>query len=380
MALTIDPVVHAELARFGFDAEQLERFAARLASGTGAGAGAGAETNHVRGVIEAIADDDLRVLPAPGTAERVRLHELGARVIAAGEVGVVVLAGGMATRFGGVVKAAVPVIDGRSFLDLKLADARGLGARLGVEIPAYVMTSYATHDRVRAQIADEQLDGAGVRVECFAQLVSVRLRPDGTLFTDAAGAVSPYATGHGDLTFALRASGVLGRFRAGGGRLLYVSNVDNLGATLDPAVIGAHVDRGGQVTCEVVRKGPGDRGGAPARVDGVPQIVEAFRFPPGFDQDAIPQFNVNSFVLDAAAIDRDFDLTWFRVEKQVDGRPAVQFERLVGQVTAFLPTRFLEVPRGGADGRFQPVKDPEELAARLADIETILGARGVLAR
>jgi UTP--glucose-1-phosphate uridylyltransferase len=374
MAPTIDPVVHAELARFGFDAAQLERFAARLAQGPDG------QSNHVRGAIEAIADDDLRVLPAPGTAERVRLHELGARVIAAGEVGVVVLAGGMATRFGGVVKAAVPVIDGRSFLDLKLADARGLGARLGVEIPAYIMTSYATHDRVRAQIADEQLDGAGVRVECFAQLVSVRLRPDGALFTDAAGAVSPYATGHGDLTFALRASGVLGRFRAGGGRLLYVSNVDNLGATLDPAVIGAHLDRAGQVTCEVVRKEPGDRGGAPARVDGVPQIVEAFRFPPGFDQDAIPQFNVNSFVLDAAAIDRDFDLTWFRVEKQVDGRPAVQFERLVGQLTAFLPTRFLEVPRGGADGRFQPVKDPDELAARLADIETILGARGVLAR
>jgi UTP--glucose-1-phosphate uridylyltransferase len=374
MAPTIDPVVHAELARFGFDAAQLERFAARLAQGPDG------QSNHVRGAIDAIADDDLRVLPAPGTAERVRLHELGARVIAAGEVGVVVLAGGMATRFGGVVKAAVPVIDGRSFLDLKLADARGLGARLGVEIPAYIMTSYATHDRVRAQIADEQLDGAGVRVECFAQLVSVRLQPDGALFTDAAGAVSPYATGHGDLTFALRASGVLGRFRAGGGRLLYVSNVDNLGATLDPAVIGAHLDRAGQVTCEVVRKEPGDRGGAPARVDGVPQIVEAFRFPPGFDQDAIPQFNVNSFVLDAAAIDRDFDLTWFRVEKQVDGRPAVQFERLVGQLTAFLPTRFLEVPRGGADGRFQPVKDPDELAARLADIETILGARGVLVR
>ena len=43
-----------------------------------------------------------------------------------------------------------------------------------------------------------------------------------------------YATGHGDLTFALRASGVLARFRAAGGKILYMSNVDNVAATLDP--------------------------------------------------------------------------------------------------------------------------------------------------
>jgi UTP--glucose-1-phosphate uridylyltransferase len=39
-----------------------------------------------------------------------------------GEVGAVILAGGMATRFGGVVKAAVEVLDGQSFLELKLKD------------------------------------------------------------------------------------------------------------------------------------------------------------------------------------------------------------------------------------------------------------------
>jgi len=48
------------------------------------------------------------------------------------------------------------------------------------------------------------------------------------------------------------------------------------------------------VTAEVVRKLPGDRGGAPARVDGSLQIVEAFRFPEGFDQDRIDVFNTNA--------------------------------------------------------------------------------------
>jgi UTP--glucose-1-phosphate uridylyltransferase len=129
---------------------------------------------------------------------------------------------------------------------------------------------------------------------------------------------------------------------------------------------------------ECAPKEPGDRGGAPARVDGSVQIVESFRFPADFDQDAIPIFNTNTLVLDAAAIDRDFDLTWFAVRKTVDGRPAVQFERLVGELTAFLPSHFLRVERHGPDGRFQPVKDPEELQERRAAIREILEARGVL--
>ena len=127
-----------------------------------------------------------------------------------------------------------------------------------------------------------------------------------------------------------------------------------------------------------MRKEPGDRGGAPARVGGVAQIVEAFRFPPDFDQDSIPVFNTNTFVLDVAAIDRDFDLTYVHVAKQVDGQTAIQYERLVGELTAFLPTQFLEVPRGGVDGRFQPVKDPEELGDRRAEIEAILRARRMI--
>jgi UTP--glucose-1-phosphate uridylyltransferase len=110
----------------------------------------------------------------------------------------------------------------------------------------------------------------------------------------------------------------------------------------------------------------------------MPQIVEAFRFPPSFDQNSIPLFNTNSFVFDAEAIDRDFDLTFFRVEKKVGDAKVIQFERLVGQLTAFLPSHFLEVPRSGPDGRFQPVKDPEEMDARRGEIEEILRARGVI--
>ncbi len=356
------------LERFGFDEQQLRQFAARAGE---------VSDNFITQPITPPSGDDVSALPARGTTAHAELVHLGEAAIKAKHVGVVVLAGGMATRFGGVVKAAVPVVGTRTFLDLKHGDVRNLSAKYGVPIPTYVMTSYATHDRIVEQVRDERLETDNTKIVCFPQLVSLRLTPTGELFHED-GEPSPYATGHGDLTFALRKSGVLGRFRRAGGTLLYMSNVDNLGATLDPAIIGAHLAHGAKITAEVVRKDAGDKGGAPARVADMPQIVEAFRFPPSFDQNSIPLFNTNSFVFDAEAIDRDFDLTFFRVEKKVGDAKVIQFERLVGQLTAFLPTHFLEVPRSGPEGRFQPVKDPDEMAARRAEIEEILRARGVL--
>jgi UTP--glucose-1-phosphate uridylyltransferase len=348
----IDPKIARELARFGFDATLLASFAERCAT---------RESTTLTGAISPLEPADTAPLPPAGTPEHDRLTTLGKQAIARREVGVVILAGGMATRFGGVVKAAVPVVADKSFLAVKVADVRLAGP-----LPIFVMTSAATHDRIVQQIRDERLDG----VECFPQHVSLRLTPAGELVQPPA----PYATGHGDLVDALRGSGVLARFRAAGGRVLYMSNVDNVAATLDPAVIGAHLASGAAITAEVVRKEPGDRGGAPARVDGTPQIVEAFRFPKGFDQDRLALFNTNTFAFDAAAIDRAFELTYFRVEKTVDGAKVIQFERLVGQLTAFLPSHFLEVPRT----RFLPVKDPDELAARRADIDALLRGRGLL--
>src|SRR5580704_689180 len=322
------------------------------------------ESTAIAGAIAELEPNDASPLPPPGTPDHDRLSTLGRQAIARGEVGVVILAGGMATRFGGVVKAAVSVVANRSFLAVKVADARLAGG-----VPIFVMTSAATHDRIVEQIASEHLDP----IECFPQHASLRLTPTGELFLHA-GKPEPYATGHGDLTFALRASGVLARLRAAGGKVLYMSNVDNVAATLDPVVIGAHLASGAAITAEVVRKEPGDRGGAPARVNDRAQIVEAFRFPNDFDQDRLALFNTNTFAFDAAAIDRDFELTYFRVEKSVGYRKAIQFERLVGQLTAFLPSHFLEVTRE----RFMPVKDPEELDARRADIDALLRGRGLL--
>lgn len=367
----IDAETAALLARYGFDQATFERLRRRLPADPTAG-----DANQIRGLLEPPRRQDIVRLPLGGSAEERVLAAIGRRALADGRVGTVVLAGGMATRFGGKVKAAVTVTDGRSFLDLKLAEVSRAARDAGGRVPVILMASFATFEEVRR--LGDAASCPEAPVEVVTQSVSVRLTSTGEVFREPDGRASPYAPGHGDLTFALRASGALDRFRGAGGRHLFVSNVDNLAATLDPAVIGAHIEAGRPAAVELVRKEPGDVGGAPARVDGRLQIVEAFRFPLGFAQDGIPVFNTNTFVLDADGIDRDFPLTWFAVKKQVNGQEVVQFERLVGELTAFLPTTFVEVPRDGAASRFEGAKDPDELARRLPVIREILRARGVL--
>ena len=149
--------------------------------------------------------------------------------------------------------------------------------------------------------------------------------------------------------------------------------------TLDPALIGWHLAHGDPVSCEVVDKLPGDRGGIPARVDGKLCVLEEFRIPSSFDPASVRVFNTNVFHFDAAALERlDIPWTYFKVSKKVDGESVIQFERLVNEVTSFLPSRYLLVPRSGAESRFLPVKDQQELEQRHAEIELVARARGML--
>jgi UTP--glucose-1-phosphate uridylyltransferase len=371
MELDLDPDTRALLERNRFDAELFERLRQRMLAGE-----LSASRNRLPGQLSTPAADDIRALPRRDDPAQGPLRERGLSALKGGEVGCVVLAGGMATRFGGVVKAAAEALPGRSFLSLKLADIRAAAREAGARVPVLLMSSFATHDELTEMARAESTDE--VPIEVFCQFISLRLTSDGELFRDARGALSPYAPGHGDMSFALRASGALTRFRELGGKTLCMSNVDNLGAVLDPAVVGAHLESGEEMTVEVVPRRPGEPGGAPARYEGRLQIVEDFRFPEGFDLDSIPYFNTNTFVLDAGALDQDFPLTWFLVRKKVDGREAIQFEHLVGELSAFLSCSCLQVQRDGAEGRFQPVKDPDELALRRPEIEAIMRARGVL--
>ena len=366
----LDESTLALLQSFGFEEDRFHTLRQR------ASAQGGLESNAITDTISPPTANDLGALPAPNTQEYQRCTEAGVAAIREGHVASVVLAGGMATRFGGVVKATVEVHEGLSFLEMKLRDAERMATVSHGRVPVFFMTSFATHSEVTAAIGNRSNER--VQAHSFPQYISLRLDTKGEIYRDTQGEVSPYAPGHGDLPFALVRSGLLQKFRDQGGRVICMSNVDNLTATLDPALIGWHLLRDHEMTVEVTAKHEGDKGGAPAWVGDNLEIVEGFRFPNDFDQDSIPVFNTNTLMIDTASIRDDLELDFFAVRKKVGQDTVVQFERLVGQLTAHLSSAFIEVPREGVQGRFHPVKDPDELKRRLPEILAALEARGIV--
>jgi UTP--glucose-1-phosphate uridylyltransferase len=351
----LDPQLEAGLRERGFRPEQLLEWAALIPQGT--------DRNRVAGTVEPPAAGDIGRPPAADSADGRRLTGLGMQALAEGRLAFAVLAGGMATRMGGVVKALVEALPGRTFLDLRLAERAHWMSASGGHLRLWAMSSAATDGQLRQALA-----GTGPDVRVFEQAASLRLTPEGRLFRDADGRPSPYATGHGDLRDALARSGLLDEFVAQGGRYVWIANLDNLGAGVDPLLLGWHIESGGPLTVEVTARG-GDVGGIPVRWNGRPVVLEDFRLPAGFDRDQVPVFNTNTLLAGARELaSLDMPWTYFTVHKLVDGRPAVQFERLVGELTSGLRARFVEVPRSGPGSRFLPVKDTAELEARRPDI------------
>lgn len=361
--------VRRALAEFGFDQDWFVAEATRLQE-------EGRRDNRVEGRVTPPQPGDVVDLAPAGSEGRTRVEAIGAEALADGQCALVVLAGGMATRMGGVVKALVEALPGRTFLDLRLAEQKRLEEETGRVVPLWLMTSHATHGPIREALGS-RLDG--YRIALFPQRVSLRLTPEGDLFTDDEGRVSEHSPGHGDLPDALQESGLLEAFMADGGRYVTSANLDNLGATLDSAVIGTHIVQGNPVTCEVVDKWGTDKGGIPVRLDGRPLVLEEFRVPESFDSSRVGVFNTNTFHFDADVLaDLSMPWTYFVVPKEVDGREVVQFERLVNEVASYLDTGFLRVPRQVPETRFLPIKDEEDLANMRPEIEAVARDRGMI--
>jgi UTP--glucose-1-phosphate uridylyltransferase len=186
---------------------------------------------------------------------------------------------------------------------------------------------------------------------------------------------------------ALRRSGLLSNFVDRGGKHVWIANLDNLGATVDEALLGQFLERSEHLLVEVAPKVAGDRGGIPAWANAEDddgrlvrrlQVLEEFRLPSGFDPSAVRVFNTNTFLVDAdALLHTRIRYRWFEVEKKVGDRVAVQFERLLQELTAALDAAYFRISREGPTSRFLPVKDFDELQQRRDAIRSVARARGM---
>lgn len=271
---------------------------------------------------------------------------LGESLIKEGKVAFLIMAGGEGSRFGGPKAfARIPGID-LSLLGWKLLQCGNM--------PAWVMTSPRMTQEVQRHISQLAVP-MGMNGVIFEQFEGYRLTPDNRL-SIVNGIPDLYPLGHGDVGPALVEAGVLADNPDI--KHVVVCNVDNVMASPHPGVIGRHVRSGCKVTCEVVDRLKGDRGGVVANVNSKLQIAEDFRLPDGF-ADAALYHNTNTMVIDVDVFQWPISWRWHRVRKTVDTRIVIQYERLLQQYTEESPTNFLHVPR---DARYLGVKTPEDMS------------------
>ncbi|MFP4494175.1 MAG: UTP--glucose-1-phosphate uridylyltransferase [Puniceicoccaceae bacterium] len=419
------------LAENGFDPAQHESIRARLREGR-----IGLAQNRLPAGtwIEDPSDDDLAV---PGADPDDRAA--GEEALRSGRAGVVTLAAGAGSRWtqgAGVVKALHPFapFEGRyrNFLEVHLAKTRRSARAAGVRIPHVFTTSHLTHraiaDWFEEAPADPDCDirlsrgrSVGLRLvptvrdlrfaweetpqeklDEQAQKMRHSVRQALMRWAAATGEAADYRdnlpeqclhpVGHWYEVPNLLLNGTLAALRRehpGLGHLL-LHNIDTLGATLDPAVLGRHLRDRTALSYEVITRRFEDVGGGLARVDGRLRLVEGLALPTEEDEFRLRFYSTLTTWID---IDRLLDLfgipsgrlgdeafvrervaafaerlpvyiTLKEVKKrwgrgQEDVFPVLQFERLWGDMTALpeIDCGFLRVPRA----RGRQLKDPAQL-------------------
>lgn len=210
---------------------------------------------------ETIQPAPVEALPEHGgnAADRETARQRGEELLRAGRVGVLVVAGGQATRLGrSGPKGLFPLgpVSSRSLFAQQAQKLRHLRDRCGHPVPWLVMTSPATDTPTREAFSSNDyfgLPAEDVLFFCQGSVPSVDFQ--GRLMLERADRIFESPDGHGGAILALRDSGVLAEMQQRGIDLLFFYQVDNPLVRLgDPLFIGFHALRDAEMSCKVIRK------------------------------------------------------------------------------------------------------------------------------
>ena len=299
---------------------------------------------------------------------------------------VIKLNGGLGTSMGlEAAKSLIEVRPGTSFLDLIARQVLALRQRTESSIPLILMNSFRTaSDTSEALAAYPGLATNGLPTG-FLQHRVPKIHSEDRL--PVAWAADPELEwcppGHGDLYTALATSGTLDLLLTRGFEYAFISNSDNLGAVLDPALLRHMVGSGAEFMMEVADRTPADRkGGHLCRLrDGRLALRESAQCPPNERDDfqnisTHRYFNTNNIWLSlpalAALLGRHhgfLPMDTIVNRKTVDPRDptspsVVQLETAMGAaISLFDRAIAVRVPRR----RFSPVKNTDDLLGVRSD-------------
>jgi len=334
----------------------------------------------VRGQTGLISESEIAPVEALPDMEHlpVGLAEVGRQAL--GKAVLLKLNGGLGTSMGlEKAKSLLVVRDGLTFLDIIARQALHAG------VPLVLMNSFST--RADSLQVLEKYAGLDGRIPLdFAQHKAPKVLQEGL-----APAIWPQdrqlewcPPGHGDIYTALLTSGMLDTLLDEGYEVAFVSNADNLGAKLDPLVLGYFVDKGLTFLMEAADRTAADRKGghlALRKRDGRLLLRESAQCPTN-DVEAFQDirrhryFNTNNLWIHLPALRQMLEsqggvlrLPMIRNSKTIDPRdpssPKVyHLESAMGAaISIFDGAGALRVPRS----RFAPVKTCNDLLGVRSD-------------
>jgi UTP--glucose-1-phosphate uridylyltransferase len=304
---------------------------------------------------------------------------------ALGQLIVVKLNGGLGTSMGLTrAKSLLEVKEGMTFLDIIVRQILSIRRRAHVRLPLVLMNSFATH-KDSMELLERYHDLPADVPLAFTQNRFPRLRPDDLLPVSwpANPALEWAPPGHGDLYTSMFASGILRTLIDAGYRHAFVSNSDNLGATVEPRILAWVARESIPFLMEVADRTEADRkGGHLARRRGNGLVLRESAQTPQEDTAAFQDirrhrfFNTNNLWLDLRALAEILEdragvlgLPLIVNRKPVDPSDpstpeVIQLESAMGAaIEVFDGARALRVPRR----RFSPVKTTDDLLATRSD-------------
>ena len=251
----------------------------------------------------------------------------GREALAAGHLGVILVAGGQGTRLGfDHPKGMFPIgpVSGRTLFQIHIDKILATAQRHGVRIPLYLMTSPATHEETLHFLAAHDRFGMAaedLRVFCQGTMPAVDAAT-GQVLLEAPDRLAVSPNGHGGMLAAFAESGAMADAQDRGIRQLFYFQVDNPLVDIAGAeFIGYHILSEAEMTSQVIAKrDPLEKVGNVVDVDGRLMVIEYSDLPDDIARKTNPDGSLAIWAGSIAV--HVFDLDFLRRAKdQADSLP-----------------------------------------------------------
>ncbi|CAH0550134.1 unnamed protein product [Brassicogethes aeneus] len=301
---------------------------------------------------------------------------------------VIKLNGGLGTSMGcHGPKSVISVRNDLTFLDLTVQQIEHLNKTYNVNVPLVLMNSFNTDDDTEKII--RKYKNLQVEIHTFNQSCYPRISRDTLLPITKNCDVQKdleawYPPGHGDFYLSFQNSGLLKKFLGSGKEYCFISNIDNLGATVDINILNLLLNPKDNVqhefVMEVTDKTKADvKGGTLIQYGNKLRLLEIAQVPKEHVEDfksvkKFQFFNTNNLWAKLDAIERVLREDKLRMEIIINNKSlannvnVIQLETAVGAaMKTFENAIGINVPRS----RFLPVKKTSDLLLVMSNLYTL---------